>query len=176
MTNRKMFHTQEGRSTVLKAPIICERDDAWLGVAYYFWKDLADAEMWGNTSKRKTGYYDIYEGLINCNNILDTVFNEEHYNFWLRQIEKVATNIIKKTGLKPTIKELNDYLKERGSWNKVDGIMFQDLPTNNNFLLVEPIKYKYKSVSFAYRKRIQLAIYNPETIITFARLKREEVI
>ena len=60
----------------------------------------------------------------------------------------------------------------------LDGILFQDLPTNPNKLLVKPIEYNNNSkrVVFPYRKRIQLAVYNSKIIRTFAFLKREECI
>ncbi|MCZ2397306.1 MAG: hypothetical protein LC100_12290 [Chitinophagales bacterium] len=168
------YHTQEARGKKLKTPIPCTRDDAWLGEGFYFWYELEDAEYWGNTAKRKTGKYDIYESEIDCIKILDTVFNEEHYFFWYKQIEKVAKTIIKKTKLKPSLKELNDYFKERGTWNEVDGILFQDLPANPNRLLIKPIRYRNRNVIFTYRKRIQVAIYNTDIIITFALLKSAE--
>jgi hypothetical protein len=168
------YHTQEAREKILFAPVLCNRNDAWLGEAIYFWYDIEDAEHWGNTSKRRTGYYEIYESVIFCENILNSVFNEEHYFFWYRQIEKVAKIIIAKTKMKPTIKELNDYFKERGTWNEVDGILFQDLPTNNERLLIKPIEYQNKKMVFAYRKRIQLAVYNREIIRTFDFFKREK--
>lgn len=169
-----MFHTQEKREQLLTAPIICVRNDAWLGEAYYYWLSEDDAKIWGMNSKRATGYYDVYQSEINCENILDTVFNEKHYNFWLKTIEKVARIIAKKTFSKPTLKELNEYLKERGDWKEVDGIMFQDLPAKEYYTLIEPIKDKDKNtneekkVYFTYRKRVQVAIYNTNVIRTFA--------
>ena len=80
--------------------------------------------------------------------------------------------------MKPTIKELNDYFKERGTWDDLDGILFQDLPTNPNKLLIKPIEYNNnsKKIVFPYRKRIQLAVYNPKIIHNFAFLKRERCI
>ena len=93
---RVMYHTQEKRPVRLSTPIICVRDDAWLGDGYYFWNDLADAEQWGQNSKKRTGWYEIYNASIDCSTILDTVFNEEHYQFWLKQVEKAAKTIIKK--------------------------------------------------------------------------------
>lgn len=136
------YHTQESRKTILSSPIPCTRDDAWLGNGIYFWYELEDAEDWGNNSKRRTNYYEIYKSEIQIENILDSVFNEEHYYFWLKQIEKVAKAIISKTKMKPSIKELNDYFKERGTWDVLDGILFQDLPTNSKKLLIKPIEYK----------------------------------
>ncbi len=172
---RNMFHTQENRDQELIEPIICLREDAWLGEAYYFWYDEFDAHRWGKTSKKKTGRYEIYSADIECDNVLDTVFNEEHYLFWLKQIEKVATKIVKQTGEKPTLKEINDYFKDRATWDEVDGIMFQDLPSNFNFLLVKPIEYRNnKKMAFIYRKRIQLAVYNLEIVNNFVLFTIED--
>lgn len=166
---KTFYHTQESREKRLDAPIYCKRDDAWLGEATYFWYELFDAERWGKTSKKGTGFYEIYKCNIICDDILDTVFNEEHYYFWLEQIEKVASLIIQKTGLKPMLKELNDYFFDKGIWDDVDGIQFQDLPLNPKYLKV---KISDKKV-FAYRKRIQIAVYNQEIISNFEYLKRE---
>ena len=165
---RTMFHTQEHRNKVLEKPIKCYREDAWLGEAFYFWYDLDNAYRWGVTSKKKTGKFEIYEAKINCKKVLDTVFNEEQYLFWLRQIEKVAAKITKSTGEKPTLKEINDYFKEKGQWSEVAGIMFQDLPNNFDFLLVKPIKYRKGLRPFVYKKRIQLALYNEECLEDFS--------
>ena len=46
-----------------------------------FWLDLEDAEEWGNKSKRGSNYYEVYQSEIQIDNILDTVFNEDHYFF-----------------------------------------------------------------------------------------------
>jgi hypothetical protein len=175
MNVKVYYHTQESRKHLLTEPVKCVRVDAWLGDAVYFWYDLEDAEDWGNNSKRAQNYYEIYKSDIECENILDTVFNEDHYFFWFKQIEKVAKLIISKTKMKPTLKELNDYLKERGTWDEVDGIRFQDLPTNPNKLLIRPIELKNGSKrSFPYRKRIQLAVYNSKIILNFDLLKKEK--
>lgn len=173
---RIMFHTQEHRTKQLKKPKECLREDAWLGDAYYFWYDEFDADRWGHTSKNKNGKYEVYKAEIDCENTLNTVFDEEHYLFWLTQIEKVALILIKKTKEKPTLKEINDYFKEKGNWDELDGILFQDLPTNLNSLLVKPIQYRNKKVPFVYRKRIQIAIYNLEIIGNFNLYKVEDCI
>lgn len=154
-----MYHTQERRTIRLKAPVVCEREDAWLGDGYYFWDDVVDAEQWGHNSKRETGYFEVYKAEILIDNFLDTVFNEAHYRFWISQVEKAAEQIRRKTGLKPTIKEVNEYFKERAIWSEVDGIIFQDIPEKDNILKVK---------AFYYRKRIQAAVYNLEIITTFA--------
>ena len=139
---RLMYHTQEHRGNILVKPIICKRDDAWLGQAYYFWNDLEDAHRWGKMSKKRTSKYEIYKSIIDCEDILDTVFNETHYLFWLEQIEIAAKSIMNKTDCKPTLKEVNDYFKERAVWDEVTGILFQDLPSNPEFLLIKPIVNK----------------------------------
>lgn len=73
-----MYLTQEKRAQKLTAPIFCNRNYAWLGEAYYFWAEEVDAAKWGHTSKKSTGYFEIYQAEIDCENVLDTVFNEEH--------------------------------------------------------------------------------------------------
>jgi len=153
-----MFHTQEKRLVRLLQPIECVRDDAWLGNGYYFWEDIQNATMWGNMAKRNTGYFEIYKALIDCENVLDTVFNEEHYRFWLNQIQKVAVEIKQKTGLKATLKQVNSYFKEKGIWNEVTGIYFQDFSNDENATLV------YR---FVYKKRVQLVVYDLSIITTF---------
>jgi len=154
-----MYHTQEKRKIRLTKPILAKRKNAWLGIAYYFWENEMDAIRWGNESKRSTGYYEVYTGLIDCENVLDTVFNEGHYIFWVEQIEKAAKKIIKITGRKATIREINSYFTENAKWSEItSGIMFQDLPFSND-LLIE---------GFNYRKRIQLAVFNIGIILTFA--------
>jgi len=154
-----MYHTQERRAKKLTAPIFCTNSNAWLGEAYYFWADEVDAVKWGHTSKKSTGYFEIYKAEVDCENVLDTVFNEEHYLFWLTQIEKAAKQITQKTGLKATIKEINQFFKEKANWAEVsDGIKFQDLPVNDDLLVK----------GLFYRKRIQLAVFNIRIIDNFA--------
>ena len=153
------YHTQENRNKKLQEPIICTNDNAWLGEAFYFWEEESDAVFWGNTHKRKTGSYDIYSSEILIDDILDTVFNRHHYEWWLKQVEKVAKKFIKSTNSKPTLKEINDYFLEKGIWTKFDGILFQDISKN-------PVHFMVKE--FQYKKRIQLALYNREKILNFA--------
>ena len=155
----KFYHTQENRNDELGNPIFCNKDNAWLGEAYYFWENEDDAVFWGVKFKKKTGKYDIYKSEINIDNVLDTVFNREEYAFWIKQIEKAAKFFVKKTGTKPTLKEINDFFYERKVWTDIDGILFQDISEN-------PIHFMVKE--FQYKKRIQLALYNNKKIVTFA--------
>jgi hypothetical protein len=152
------YHTQENRNSELENPIICIADNAWLGQGFYFWENNEDAVFWGIKFKNKTGRYDVYKAEIPFDNILDTVFNREHYYFWIKQIERAAKNITKSTGSKPTLKEINDFFIERKIWTRFDGILFQDISKN-------PIHYMVKD--FQYKKRIQLALYNESKIINF---------
>ncbi len=155
----KFFHTQENRPNILNEPILCTKNNAWLGEAYYFWEEESDAIFWGNKFKNKTGRYDVYISDISLEKVLDTVFNREHYSFWIKQIEKAAKNFIKKTNSKPTLKEINDYFIEKNIWTEVDGILFQDISQN-------PVHFMVKE--FQYKKRIQLALYTKDKMINFA--------
>ncbi|MCO5258633.1 MAG: hypothetical protein M9916_00635 [Crocinitomicaceae bacterium] len=171
-----VYHTQECRKERLKFPKQCVRFDAWLGEAYYFWLEEIDAYDWGQKSKRRTNYFEIYKCDIESENFLDTVFNEEHYYFWIRQLEKIAKKIMIKTGQKPTLKELNDYIRDKADWQEVDYIKFQDLPISSERSLVKPIQYKNGKVrTVAFRKRIQIAVYNREIIANFALLTTERI-
>ncbi len=154
-----MYHTQEKWRFKLTKPIICTKPNAWLGDGYYFWYEETDAIHWGHYSKKNTGYFEVYKAEIDRTDILDTVFNEEHYHFWVRQIEKAAKSILIKTGMKATIKDINQYFKEKAKWSDIaNGIMFQDLPYSDD-LLVENLNY---------RKRIQIVVYNLNIINNFA--------
>lgn len=163
---RTFYHTQEHRKVELTNPIICSRDDAWLGTAYYFWYYEEDAHIWGKTSKKSTGKFEVYSATIDCTKCLDTVFNIEHYEFWCKQIEKIATKIIKNTGSKPTIKELNNYLV-KALGEDISGLMFEDISNNPNRSLVKPIQHRTKRFIFSYKKRIQLAVYNISIVTEF---------
>lgn len=154
-----MYHTQEKRKYKLTEPMMCIQPCAWLGSAYYFWNDEIDAIHWGNNSKKRTGSFEIYKATVDCENVLDTVFNEAHYNFWMKQVEKAAKCISKKTGMKASIKEINQYFKDKARWSDTtNGILFQDLPQSEDLLVKD----------LFYRKRIQLAVYNLKIINNFA--------
>ncbi len=154
-----MFHTQEHRKDRLKWPIQCIKHNAWLGHAYYFWYDYIDAVSWGVNSKKGTGKYEIYQAEIDCENVMDTVFNEAYYNFWIKQVEKVAEKLNSTLhGRKCTLREINQYIKDKADWNVV-GILYQDIPQSYNHSLVQ---------DFFYRKRIQLAVFNMKIVSNFA--------
>lgn len=162
---------------MLSSPVKCVREDAWLGEAYYFWKEEFDAINWGHSSKKRTGYFEVYQCDINSEDYLDTVFNEEHYYFWLAQLEKIAKKIIVKTGEKPTLKELNDYIRDKNIWPQVAYIQFQDLPINTEQSFVKPVVYRRGKIrTVAFRKRIQIAVYNPKIISNFALKMTENVL
>jgi len=152
------YHTQENRNKLLVEPILCKKDNAWLGEAFYFWENEDDADFWGIKFKKRRGQYDVYKAEISIADVLDTVFNREHYYFWIKQIEKAAIYFVKKTGTKPTLKEINDFFSERKIWTEIDGILFQDISEN-------PIHFMVKE--FQYKKRIQLALYNKGKITNF---------
>lgn len=154
-----MYHTQEKWDNRLKGPLECTKDNTWLGLAWYFWYDENDAHFWGITSKKRTGYYEVYSADIDCENILDTVFNEEHYLFWVKQIEKAQKVFAKKTGKMVTLKQLNDYFLERKAWGNATGIMYQNIPEKGQNEIVK---------DFHYKKRIQIAVYDLAIMSNFA--------
>ncbi|MEI7812435.1 MAG: hypothetical protein WCJ01_08410 [Ignavibacteria bacterium] len=163
MPNPKIvFHTQEKRLFRINKPVICNRKDAWLGKGYYFWAEEIYAHQWGNTSKRNTGSYEIYCASINCENILDTVFNEAHYNFWREQIEMAANEIFRISGRIPSRIAVNKYLSKISAWNDVSGISFQDIPQGHGLI-----------TDFYYRKRIRFVIFNLSILINFYFHKEE---
>ena len=65
----RVFHTQESREKELSFPQKCLREDAWLGEAYYFWKEIEDAEDCQNLNnyrneKGKSSRLDGYDYLV----------------------------------------------------------------------------------------------------------------
>jgi len=156
---REMYHTQEKRQSRLYQPILCTRRDAWLGHAYYFWDDISDADVWGVKSKSKTGRYEVYKGVIESENLLDTVFSETGYQFFLQTINKVVDVFLKKTGRMPGIPDVCNYLMRVAKWDTIlDGVLFSDSPNTD----IE---------KFNYRKRIQLALYKPKCLVSFEFVK-----
>ncbi len=153
--NQTMYHTQENRGYILDKPMLCCRKDAWLGTAYYFWWDVSDAMRWGTDSKNDK--FQIYSARIESDKVLDTVFNQEHYNFFIKSIERVATQIAKKTGTKLSKEHLCEYLNERAKWkDEIDVILINDNPQGTRETIPIPV-----------RKRIQAAVYNDNCIKDF---------
>ena len=156
-----MYHTQEKRDARLHQPILCTRKNAWLGYGYYFWGEEYDADIWGKTSKNKTGRYEVYLAAIESEQILDTVFNEPGYHFLLHAIEKVENACKAATGRTPSTVDVCSYLMNKAKWNEVlDGVLFADSP-------------KTEIEKFNYRKRIQLVLYNLKCLVSFKFFKEE---
>lgn len=156
---REMYHTQEKWQKRLVEPILCTRRDAWLGYGYYFWGDLNDAVNWGVQSKKNTGEYEIYQGVVESDNILDTVFSEEDYQFFLDAIEEVIEDCQKKSDRRIGTSDVCKYLMKKARWRDfLDGVMFADSPTTE----IE---------KFNYRKRIQLVLYRLDCLVSFAFMR-----
>lgn len=148
---RKMFHTQERWSQRLTSPMPTNNPESWLGDGYYFWYDETDASRWGINCKRETGYYEIYTADINCENVLDTVFNEAHYHFWIVNVERAIEKFMKGQKGTLTIKYINDFFKDKRLLEDMDGVMFQDISNSKDVWVLN---------KFQYKKRIQLVVYN----------------
>ena len=88
-TKIKGYHVQEYRPTELKQPLKCVDRDAWLGFGFYFWLEVLFAHYWGQDKKSsgKSKSYDVYCADLDIKGCLNTVFNEEHYWFFLKKIE-----------------------------------------------------------------------------------------
>lgn len=152
-----MYHTQERWPNRLTKPILCTDPGAWLGEAFYFWYSEEDAHFWGIDKKRKTRYFEVYNAVIESDKILDTVFNEEHYLFWVKNVEH-ALKRLTKAGTIATITTINEFFKDRGIWSELDGILFQDISTN---------KERNTIFGFYYKKRIQLGLFKQDKIKDF---------
>lgn len=150
-----MFHTQENKGCILNEPILCERADAWLGTAYYFWENEVDAIRWGISSKNNN--YRVYKARIKTEKFLDAVYNEEHYNFLLNNFNKVSKTIFKKTGRRPTKRDITSYINEKAGWkDEIDVILMCDVPISSR-----------ETIPIPFRKRIQAAVFNKECINDF---------
>jgi hypothetical protein len=161
-----MYHTQERRAVRLTVPLECTRNDAWLGDGYYFWWYAVDAKLWGERSKKATGWFEVYKADADLSNVLDTVFNPEHYEAWNEIISSITEVISKKTGHKATLQQLNDYVNKQAGWAKlanVDGILFEDSTPDSQRLLV---------IGLPHRKRIQLVAYTLRIITGFSFYKQ----
>ncbi|MCH4183320.1 MAG: hypothetical protein LKF48_09215 [Prevotella sp.] len=168
--DRKVYHTQERRCKQLTFPRISNRPDCWLGKAYYFWYSEEYADLWGMTSKRSTGGYEVYTCQLSGENFLDTAFNEEERNFFTQQINKVANTFIAKTSRKPDIKYICKYLNNNAGWKeKLDGIVIEDTPGGRSNL-IDAKKYTYP-----YKKRTQVGVFNRNCIKDFRFLKEKSL-
>ncbi len=164
------YHTQEFRfdEQPLDSPIKCLAKNAWLGVGYYFWKDIEFAHFWGEDYKKgykkAPGYYSIYTAEIDTKKFIDTVFNEEGYKFFKKNIEKAFEKL--RTNKKEiTLETVNRFLADE-IYSKlgIDGIIYDDKPTNP--------KRKERIYSeipdLYYKKRIQMVCFNSKIINNFA--------
>ena len=168
------YHTQEFRyGRDLARPIECKMDNAWLGMGYYFWIDLEFAQYWGEDFKKKNnGYYDIYAAQIDIDNCINAVFNEEHYLFFRKCIEKTIEHF-NKHNIPVTLKEVHQFLLDN-FWEKqgVTGLLYDDLPYNPNY---KPNR-KYSVIAYKehnqtkhlyYKKRIQVVVFSLKSIHNF---------
>lgn len=166
------YHTQEFRETgVLDEPKHCFRRDAWLGSGIYFWTDLDFAHYWGLDSKVNTSptkKYDIYSAHIEYDCLLNSVFNEEHYHFFVETIEETIKKL-KAVGVQNNLlhEKVNRYLVDN-VWQKLGfkGIIFEDIPHNS---VGKGRKYSDIPPLF-YLKRIQLVAFDKKIIHNFVLL------
>jgi len=175
------YHTQEFRvEGELDHPIRCDYKNAWLGSGYYFWTDIEFAQYWGEDFKvhHKEGCYDIYSAEIDTEKCLNAVFNEQHYFFFRRHIDK-AINHFRQNGQKVTLKRVHDFLSEIWEQIGVTGIIYDDLPANpknkpNRKYSVVEYEENRKVKFLYYKKRIQIVVFNLNEIYNFSLFLEEQ--
>lgn len=156
-----MYHTMEKRPVRASSPGLCSRSNAWLGEGYYFWWYPFDAILWGQSSKKDTGKYEVYSADIDLSNILNTSFDLTHYEKWDKIIEKISRVISDGAGHRATLEQLNDYVKKRAGWQTVagiDGILMDDTTGDERRQLINGLPH---------RRRIQLVAYNAKVFSNF---------
>lgn len=159
------YHTQEfrGNSPSLEKPIKCKTKIAWLGIGYYFWTEVEFAHYWGEDWKSNTGSYDIYKSLLNIDNCINTVFDEEGYFFFRKNIEDTIDHFREK-GIDVTLEQVNRFLADE-IWPNlgIHGIVYDDKPVNPR----KSDRIYSEIPDLYYKKRIQVVLFNLENIINF---------
>jgi hypothetical protein len=165
-----VYQTSQNRGTFLSIPIYGEGFDQWLGDAYYFWQDREFALQWGfdkkcDESGNAGTKFDVYTCELHFDSIaeemIDTVFNQEDYENFVRNIERFAKRYSDKFGgKKPNLQQFNSFIKDFKIWQDIKAIRFQDLPQNDR-------KDYLKVSGFFYKKRIQIAVYDRKIIQKF---------
>jgi len=152
-----VYHSNrsDGDNTVVKAYGFKQ----WFGDGYYFWQDKDFAEFWGRTHVCKNGIcsYNLYvvdlDVDFDSDNVLDTVFNENDYNFFVEVYDKFASNFFERKKKKPTIEEFNFFIGNKKIFgDNIIAIRFADNPNNSKVDYV-------KIMDLHYRKRIQIAVF-----------------
>lgn len=153
----------------MKYPALCNREDAWLGVGYYFWAHIDYARQWGADSKG--GHYEIYESLVKEEGLLDTVFSQEEYEFFLESVTVTARQLFKAKKRAPTLGQVYKKLQDRFQELGIKGIIYADMPTNKRRRPWAQEQFG----DFFFRKRIQFVVYeeNRHMVKKFKRMGNE---
>jgi hypothetical protein len=165
-TNLAVYHTQFYSVPSLTFPKLATGYEQWLGDGFYFWQDEYFARWWGESKKTNptNPRFIIYLATLefDSDDFIDTVFNEEDYYEFCKNVEKFAQKCQKNLGRKPSLSEFNEFLDAYKLWDNICVIRFQDLPESNLHLEVE---------GFYYKKRIQIRVKKPEIITKFVLYK-----
>lgn len=161
------YHTQEHRpmEQALEGPIKCHDPKAWLGVGYYFWTDIVFAKYWGVDFKLgKHNAYDVYSAHIEEERLINAVFDQKGYDFFVTKIDSAIEHLKKQNINDVKIGKVHRYLAEN-IWSKMNitGIIYDDLPRNKEekervFSEIHPLYYK---------KRIQIVTFGIDIIKKF---------
>lgn len=166
MMTLEVYQTQEFRSINLDFPILATGNEQWLGDGYYFWQDYEFAKWWGETKKitKLNRSYSVFKAYlaINEDNFIDTVFNQEDYYNFVKNVELFAEKYSTKFNKKPTLEEFNDFIIDFNLWTNIKVIRFQDVPENDQLMKVN---------RYYYKKRIQIRVNEPQIITKFEPYK-----
>jgi len=168
MISLNVYHTLETENGVSHFPKLAEGNEQWLGDGYYFWEDYEFAEWWGDRHKCKywnrSRKYSIYKATITISEeeFIDTVFNKLNYYNFIEKVEKFAKAYTRHFKIKPTLEQFNDFIIDKGLWEDIKVVRFQDVPENQNLVLVK---------DYFYKKRIQIRVNDPTKITTFEHFK-----
>ncbi len=166
MPTIEVYHTQECRPQTLNFPVLAEGFEQWLGDGYYFWQDYDFARWWGYNKKcpHPSRQFSVFIATLDFNeaDFIDTVFNEQDYYNFVKNVEKFAKAYQNKYKQKPTLEDFNDFIADHNIWDNIKIIRFQDLPENNDLVEVK---------GYYYKKRIQIRVNEPDIISKFALFK-----
>lgn len=62
-------------------------------------------------------------------------------------------------GKELSLKELNDYFKNKGLYKSVDGVVFQDISSNESHYLIKGMQYKKDTISGFNKLTIKDFVY-----------------
>jgi hypothetical protein len=128
------YHTLEDRDNFelieQNGPILCVRNDAWLGIGYYFWDTNIDwGHEWGRKTYKKYVIFKAIISLINCYDLVGNVSDKSEFNQILNVLqEKQKNKNIKVSEVLEYMKKFTDF-----NYNTIRSAHFPDSTTKVSF-------------------------------------------